>query len=146
MYGMASQGSLPKFLALVHKKRKTPFYAIFVVMAFSTAFLFIEKIDVLAGATGLGALVVFSLVNTSLIKLRFSKPKLARPFKVPLNVHNFPLPTFLGLLFSMILMLKFEFEAISIVLVILTSGLFVFYLAKKLRSSRGAQKLKSLKT
>jgi APA family basic amino acid/polyamine antiporter len=146
IYGMASQGSLPKFLAFVHEKRKTPFCAIFVVMALSTAFLFIEKIDVLARATGLGALVVFSLVNTSLIKLRFSKPKLARPFRVPLNIHNFPLLTFLGLLFSIILMPKFEFEAISIVLAILASGLFVFYFAKRLRSSRAAQKPKSLKT
>lgn len=130
MYGMASGGSLPKPLALVHKKRKTPLYAVFAVALISIAFLFIEKIDVLAEATSLGALIVFSLVNISLIKLRFDKPKLARPFKVPLSICNFPLPTLLGLLFSIILMMKFGLEAILTIVAILVSGLFVFYLIK----------------
>jgi len=34
-----------------------------------------------------GALTAYMITNLSLIKLRFSEPKLARPFKMPLNVR-----------------------------------------------------------
>jgi APA family basic amino acid/polyamine antiporter len=131
MYGMAYDGSLPKFLASIHKKRRTPLYTIFVVMVISIAFLFVREIDVLARATSLGALVVFSLVNTSLIKLRLSAPKSRKQFKVPLNIGNFPLLTFLGLLFSIILIPKFGLEAILIILTILIAGWFIFYFMRK---------------
>jgi APA family basic amino acid/polyamine antiporter len=131
IYGMSHDRALPKFLSLVHKKRKTPWVAIIVTMMLSILFMLIGKIDTLASITSMGAFISFAVVNLSLIWLRISKPKLHRPFRVPLNIGNFPVLSFLGLLFCMFMILQFDYGLLMMGLVIVIAGAAVYKIRKE---------------
>ncbi|MEM5832342.1 MAG: amino acid permease [Candidatus Aenigmatarchaeota archaeon] len=131
IYGMAKDNSLPKFLAHVHKKRKTPWIAIIVFMLFSILFTLIGEIEIVAMATSVGTLIVFAFVNASVIKLRFSKSKIKRPFKIPLNIGNFPLLSFIGLIVCIFLILQSTLTVLLIICSIILTGIIAFYVRKK---------------
>jgi len=85
VYGMSRDGYLPKALMKVHRRFGTPHVTVIVNSFFILLFLIIG-----AGAVGLGyaasfaSILVFALVNLSVIKLRENKPHLERPLKAPL--------------------------------------------------------------
>ena len=91
IWGMAKAGSLPKVLSVVHKKRKTPWLAILVTTLIAMLFSATTVITTIAQAVDVIVFIIFISVNASLIVLRYKKPKLKRPFKVPLNIGKFPL-------------------------------------------------------
>jgi APA family basic amino acid/polyamine antiporter len=103
VYGMAKEGSLPKVFSIVHRERSTPWPAIFAVMLPSMLFATMGDLEVLASVTNFAAFTTFALVNSSLIVLRFKKPDIDRPFRVPLNIGKFPVISFLGLVSCAIL-------------------------------------------
>ena len=67
----------------------------------STAFT-TNPVGFLASLFSFGVLVAFTAAQLAVLKLRFSKPELERPFRVPLSVRvrgaDVPLPTVLGAL------------------------------------------------
>jgi APA family basic amino acid/polyamine antiporter len=75
-------------------------------------------------AAGFASLIVFALVNFSLIKLRRSQPTLDRPFKTPL----YPLTPIFGIFISFILMIFIEGSAIIVVLAFIMIGLMIYHL------------------
>jgi APA family basic amino acid/polyamine antiporter len=101
IYGMAEERSLPKPLAIVDPKTRTPWISIFLVMIITILFILIGDIKIVAGIANLSLFITFAFVNLSLIALRYKKPYLDRPFKVPLNFGNFNLLAFLGFLFNL---------------------------------------------
>jgi len=126
LYGMARENSFPAFLGRIHRRTKTPWLAIMAIGIISIIFVLVGDIVVIANLTSLGALVSFLVINLSLIWLRYTKPELERPFKVPINIGNYPLLAFFGV-FSC-LFLIFQFERIMLVasLVVIAAG-GVFY-------------------
>ena len=128
MYGMSRDGSLPKVFSRVHKKTKTPFVSIFMVMIFSMLFVLLGNIVTVASLVDFIVFLIFVFVNLSLIILRYKRPRLKRMFKVPLNINGFPLIPFLGLIFSLFMLFQFD---LSIVLVIVVVS-FVGYIVYKL--------------
>ncbi|MEM5879392.1 MAG: amino acid permease [Candidatus Aenigmatarchaeota archaeon] len=135
MYGMAEENSLPKILSKVHSKRKTPYFAIFLVAALAMAFVFFRDIDKVAKITSLGSLLAFIAANLSLIHLRLIRPDIERKFMAPLNIGKFPLTAFFGTISCMALLGYFEIELIFVTLAILVIGSLVFVIRKRRKKS-----------
>ncbi|MDD1721255.1 MAG: APC family permease [Euryarchaeota archaeon] len=95
-YGMAKRGSLPVQLAMVHRTLGTPWVAIVAVTVASLAFVLLGDIRVIAEITTFTLYVTFFVINAAVIALRFSSPKLPRPFRVPLSLAGIPITPVLG--------------------------------------------------
>ncbi|MDD5463372.1 MAG: amino acid permease [Methylococcales bacterium] len=70
LYGMSTQGLLPKFLAGVHPKRLTPHRAILILLVVLLILALNGDISDLARATSVLLLICFSLMNLALILLQ----------------------------------------------------------------------------
>jgi APA family basic amino acid/polyamine antiporter len=129
IYGMANEHSLPKKLASIHPTRHTPWLAVITVMAVSMAFVMLKELELVAKITSLTALLTFTMVNGSLIWLRYSQPNIKRPFKSPLNIGKLPLAALFGLLSCSILIFRFDAAVLSFGAGVILLG-FVIYKSK----------------
>jgi APA family basic amino acid/polyamine antiporter len=111
-YGMAEGGVLPKFLANVNKKFRTPHYTVFLAFLISAAFLLIADMVIIAEVTNFAALLAFFLINLSVIILRVRQPKTKREVKIPFSIRNVPIPAVLGAVTSLGLIFMLSQEAI----------------------------------
>ncbi len=116
IFGVAREGTLPQILSTIDPRRRTPSIAILCMMTFTTLFVLLGDLALIASVTSLGAFVTFALVSFSLIYLRYRRPSVARPFKVPLNIGRFPITPFLGLISCFLMMTQFD-------LVVMASGM-----------------------
>ena len=98
--GMSRDGYLPKKLLSSHKRFGTRYIAIIVSSLFVLFFGTSGAIEFLGYAASFGSLLVFALVNLSLIKLRRKMPRLDRPFKAPF----YPLTPIVGIVMSILLL------------------------------------------
>lgn len=84
VYGMANAGNAPAVLALVHPKRQTPILAtvltVLVIIVLASWFPLLT----LAKATSFVILVIFSLINLSLIRLKLAGRIMRRGLWVPI--------------------------------------------------------------
>jgi APA family basic amino acid/polyamine antiporter len=109
-YSMAKFHLLPRWLARVHPKFRTPVNSLTAFSTIALVELWLSGLssnvyDALSNMYAFGAATSYMLVFVSLIVLRFSDPWTPRPFKVPLNipfrgkdgeVRNLPLAGILG--------------------------------------------------
>ena len=87
VYGLARQGDLPGFAGRVHPKTATPLIATALIVAATLALALLVPFERLAEGTSLATLVVFALVNLSLLRLRHRKIHTDGPhIRVPLWV------------------------------------------------------------
>jgi len=127
IYGMASEGSLPRQLSKIHKKTKTPYLAILLNTIIVIIFLNSKSLSVLASMTDFGIMLMFAVINASLIWLRYKQPNRKRAFKVPLNIGKIPLPSLFGLLFCSVMLFSFPRNVINLTLTILAFGFLVSF-------------------
>jgi APA family basic amino acid/polyamine antiporter len=120
IYGMASTAALPRFLAWVHPGARTPARAIALSLVVSAGFALSGDISLVAGATNFAVFIGFAAVNVSLIVLRYTRPDVPRPFRVPLNVGRLPLLPVVALASVAFLTVNLEPNALLI-----GAGLFV---------------------
>jgi APA family basic amino acid/polyamine antiporter len=99
--GMSRDGYFPKILLSVHKRFGTFHVAAIAGAAIIMALSVFGDVPFLGYAASFGSLLVFALVNLSLIKLRKTKPHMDRPFKTPL----YPLTPILGFVLSVALLI-----------------------------------------
>ena len=125
-YGMAKDGSLPSKLALIHHKTKTPWLAVILIFVTAIGFSFIGDIVIVANIVVFAVVVTFAMINLSVILLRYTRPDLERPYRVPVNVGKFPILPLFGLGATIYMGFQFEFEIVLAGLGILASGV-VFY-------------------
>ena len=114
LFGMARGGDAPRLLARTLPRRKSPAAAIVVAGVGAAVFLPVGSIGLVGGVASLLALVAFASVNAALVRLRFTRPGVDRPFRVPLAPGRVPLPAALGLTVVVILMTQFEMRAYGI--------------------------------
>lgn len=93
LYGMATDGALPKLFSYLHPRFKTPIFGIAVTFIIPAVYAVIidgdtSRILSLVLASVCAWLFSYILVNLSIIFLRLRRPDLVRPFSSPL----FPLP------------------------------------------------------
>ena len=98
--GMSRDGYLPKVLLSVHGRFGTPYLAVMAGAFFVILFSIIGEVQFLGYAASFGSLLVFALVNLSLMKLRRDKPHLTRHFKAPL----YPLTPIIGIIMALVLL------------------------------------------
>ena len=133
MYGMASYDSLPKILGDVHKTRKTPWIAIAATGILSIAFIGLGDIKFVANVTNFTVFITFTIINASLIWLRYAKPNLKRPFKAPFNIGQFPTLAVLGIASCIIFMLNLGLEIIIGGTALIIAGLVVYEIISRKR-------------
>lgn len=81
-YSMSRDGLLPKVLAKVHPKYKTPWINTLIVGVVVSLAAAVFDINALGDLTSVGTLFAFGLVCFSVLWLRYKRPDLPRPFKV----------------------------------------------------------------
>lgn len=82
-YTMARDGLLPSTFARVNPKTQTPVANTLIVGAVAAGFAGFTGLDFLGDTTNVGTLVAFMLICITVIYLRFTRPDLKRPFKMP---------------------------------------------------------------
>jgi len=110
VFGMASDLALPASLSKVHPKTQTPFMAILAVMAGTIGIVAVSsgRIDAVASVAVFGIFIVYAFVNLSLIRLRYRRPEMERPFMSPLRVGRFPILAGLGVVTSVAMLFQFD--------------------------------------
>ncbi|WP_395647036.1 APC family permease [Terricaulis sp.] len=82
-YTMSRDGLLPSIFASVNKKTQTPVVNTLLVGAIAAGFAGFKGLDFLGDITNVGTLVAFGIICLTVIYLRFARPDLNRPFKMP---------------------------------------------------------------
>jgi APA family basic amino acid/polyamine antiporter len=125
-YGMGVDKSLPKSLAVIHPGRQTPWIAIFMVTAIAILFAVPKNIGAVAEMANLSIFVTFLFVNMSLIMLRYTDPKMKRPFRAPFNIGNFSLTPVIGMALCLFMLFNLDLIIIAGGIVLILTG-FLFY-------------------
>jgi APA family basic amino acid/polyamine antiporter len=121
--GMARDGLLPHFLAVIHTRTRTPVRIILItglVIALVAGFL---PIHLVAELVNIGTLAAFVFVCIGVIVLRKQHPNLPRPFKLPWN----PVIPVLGALTCFYLMIQLPGITWIRFLVWTLTGLVIYY-------------------
>jgi ethanolamine permease len=93
IFALARAGLLPKALAAIHPRWRTPHIAIVAGGVVGIAAIYSDRFVTIAGQpltasivtmSALGAIVMYIISLLSLVRLRRREPQLARPFRVPL--------------------------------------------------------------
>jgi APA family basic amino acid/polyamine antiporter len=126
IYGMAGQGSLPRWLASVGRNRRAPQAAALAVLPVALVFVVLSDIEMAASVTDFGVYVVFILVNLSVLVLRLRSPGAPRRFRIPFDFLGVPVPPVLALGSVIMLMGFLKFEAWLIGLACLALGCLVW--------------------
>ena len=117
-YTMSHDGLLPSQLAVVHKRFRTPWINTIIVGIVAAGFAGFMSLDALSDLTNVGTLAAFSIVCATVIYLRITHPKMARPFRTPI----FPVVPILGVLMCIFLLM-------SLMAIPATRNFFLIYLA-----------------
>ena len=74
LYGLSSHQQLPKILSYVHPKTQTPLLATFIASVTVLILALIGHLSLLAESTAIIMLIIFSMVNLSLIRVKIREP------------------------------------------------------------------------
>ena len=114
IYGMASSGSLPPILASVHPKTHSPWIATILSMIIAMSFVFLGDIAFVANVNNFTVFVTFIVINAVLISLRYKKPLIARPFRVPISLGKLAVLPILGIFFNLLMLTQLETRVMAI--------------------------------
>ena len=103
LYGMSRQGLLPAVLGSVHPVRKSPHIAVFVLFGIVSLLILSGSVKQLAESTVLLLLIVFTVVNISLVVLKRRPGEPRGGFEPPLLV-----PIFGALVCAMLIIVRVQ--------------------------------------
>lgn len=127
LYGMSEQGLLPKKLGQVHSKKGTPHYSILAIFPLIFGLGLIGDLKLLASSTSALLLLVFSVVNISLISVHKKKSS-HQGFQVP---TCFP---FFGLFGSSIAFFYIDIKSLYLAFIVILLGILFFFYRRKFTS------------
>ncbi|OKY78774.1 MAG: Amino acid transporter fused to UspA-like domain [Candidatus Methanohalarchaeum thermophilum] len=107
LYGVSKKEykSFPSFFSKIHSNRKTPYRAVAGTCALTIFFVLLGDIGLVAGLANFFLLIVFAIINLSLLKLRFKKIDREKTFKAPLNIGNISITATSGFISSLVLII-----------------------------------------
>lgn len=82
-YTMSRDGLIPPVFGKVHPKYRTPYVSTVIVGAAAAALAGLVPLNVLGELVSMGTLLAFATVCVGVLVLRFTRPELPRPFRVP---------------------------------------------------------------
>ena len=127
LYGMAEDGTLPEFLAAIHRKRQSPYAATISVAVISVLIILgLRDLTAVANVTNFTLITAFVLINLAAIVLRFREPQTPRPFQIPGRVGRAPLVPLLGCLTSIFMLTQVGWTPMLTGLVICVAGVGVY--------------------
>src|SRR5918999_846908 len=101
VYSMGLHRQMPDGLRRLHPHFRTPYVGILVFSALACVALLPGEADFLGSIYAFGAMLSFSMAHLALIRLRVSRPEVARPYRSPghlrLRGHDLPPFALLGL-------------------------------------------------
>lgn len=134
-FAMGRDHNLPDAFARVHSKRKTPHVALFISTIFIIFMAVTFPIEDVASAADIMFLLLFLLVNLSMINLRRTRPDLDRGFVVPL-FPLVPIVAILTQLFLAVYMFHYSSLAWYVTGIWIALGLFVYYSYSRLKEEK----------
>lgn len=111
-YGMAGRRLLPPPFRLVSGTRHTPWFATAMIAVASIAIALAGDIGFVAQVTNFAVFGAFVAVNGAVIRLRFSAPRTARPFRNGLPLAGVPLAPAIGLMSTLVLITRLDTGAL----------------------------------
>ena len=138
MFGMAREHALPSAVAKVHHTTKTPWIAVFLTMMLTISIVALSRgsISVVANVAVFLIFMVYSIVNLSLIWLRYKRPELERPFKSPISISWFPLLAGFGLITSLAMLMQFDSGTMMGGVATIITGLASYVIIDRYRSKQ----------
>jgi APA family basic amino acid/polyamine antiporter len=82
-YSMSRDGLLPKLFGKVHPKHRTPYIGTIIVGIAACGLAGLMPLSVLGELVSMGTLLAFATVCAGVLVLRYTRPDLHRPFRVP---------------------------------------------------------------
>jgi APA family basic amino acid/polyamine antiporter len=80
---MSQDGLLPRFFGAVHPRFRTPHVSTAITGVMAATFAGLLPIGILGELVSIGTLIAFIVVCVGVVVLRYTRPDLPRPFKVP---------------------------------------------------------------
>ena len=133
LYGISHDGALPSLFSIIHQKTKTPWIAAMLIGVLSCAFIFSGNIGTVANISVFAIIMVFVLVNLSLIWLRYKEPDLERQFRSPLNIGKFPVLAVLGIITPVLGIMQLDSFVVLMGLGVLASGALFHYIYNRIK-------------
>ena len=124
-YTMSRDGLLPRALATVHAKFKTPWINTIIVGILACLAAGFMSLDALSDLSNVGSLAAFAMVCATVMYLRYARPGMNRPFKTPL----FPLVPILGVVMCLLLLMSImaNHETRNFFLIYLGVGILAYF-------------------
>lgn len=123
-YSMSKDGLLPSFFSDIHPKFKTPWKTNMFFLVFVGLLAGFVPIADLGHMVSIGTLFAFSLVALGVIILRYKRPDIPRPFKVP----AVPFVPLLGIAVCVFLMIGLPVESWIRLLIWMLIGIGFYFL------------------
>ncbi|HEY5792587.1 MAG TPA: amino acid permease [Chthoniobacterales bacterium] len=139
VYGMSRQGLMPAVLGKVHPTRHTPHVAILVLAGIVALLAFAGDIKDLASATSILLLLVFGLMNGSLIVLRRRKGEEPGGFEIPVFVPVLGALVCLGLVATRVFGTAGGVEAVRIAGVMLAGIVILYFVVRPKAEAMAAE-------
>ncbi len=137
LYGMAKRYKKIKMFSAIHKSRRTPYIAVFFIMAVTIMFALIGNIKLIAETTNFAIFATFAIINAAVIKLRYSQPKKKRVFQIPGTIGKFPIIPAIGVASALFMITQIDdWRAIVGGLVVMLIGYGLFQVVKNTKSKR----------
>ena len=128
IYGMAESGALPKPVAYVNPRQRTPWVAIAIVGVLTCAFFLMGGIETIANLTNFTVFATFIVINAALIKLRYDKPDIKRGFRTPLNIGWLPVLPVLAIITTFFMMINVGMDAIIYGVGLVILGIIAYFI------------------
>jgi basic amino acid/polyamine antiporter, APA family len=127
-YTMARDGLLPSIFSTVNQKTQTPVVNTLLVGVVAAGFAGFTGLDFLGDTTNVGTLVAFMLICITVIYLRFARPNLKRPFKMPLWLITIVGVLGAGMCFILLMSLMSEERTRNFFIPYLIIGVLIYFL------------------
>lgn len=122
-FSMANDGLLPKVLAELHPKFRTPYKSNWILLIFVGAFAGFIPGSMAGDLTSIGTLFAFVLVCVGVLVMRKTNPTIDRPFRTPLV----PLVPVLGILVCSAMIISLETRTQLVAGAWMLVGLVVYF-------------------
>lgn len=121
-YGMAKRHMLPALFGIVGERRKTPWVAALILTICASAMALVGDISFAAHAANVAVFLAFLAVNTTVVWLRWKRPEVERPFRIPLSLGAVPVIPVAANLGILVLATSSDLRAVLLVLGLLAVG------------------------
>jgi APA family basic amino acid/polyamine antiporter len=109
-FSMARDGELHRMFTGLLGRRQTPWLAAILSLAMAAVLLPVGSVRILAEISSFAALVAFVAVNVVLIALRYKRPHLPRPFRVPGAIGRIPVLPMAAIVSILVLLVHFDWQ------------------------------------